>query len=126
MKIRFLPRIDEHSRTYSIDGEAITCSVGGQSDSIDLSILEHGDKLGRTEIVDGESVYIPGIETDLPCRWLVDAFRDESGTLWVTLYEQVPAGIGKRYDYSPWFDGLPAELPPRGFHSVDLNSEEAA
>lgn len=126
MKIRFLPRIDEYSRTYSVNGEVLTCTVSGQSDSVDLSELEHSDKLGRAEIVDGESVFLPGIETDLPCRWLVDAVRDESGTLWVTLYEQVPAGIKKRYGYSEWFDGLPTDLPERGFHSADLNRGETA
>lgn len=106
MKIRFLPRVDGYTREYSLEGEVLSVTVNGQTDTFDLSALEPGDR-----VVD--------VESDLPCGTVKEAERDLDGVLHVTLYEAVPAGIDRVYDYSEWFDGLPTVLPERGFFSVD-------
>jgi hypothetical protein len=85
---------------YTIDGELITVHHKGQSETIDLSELEHGDKF---EGVEPEVIDLDG------GRIITDAYRDEHGELHVRLVQLMPLSGHWResleYDASEYVPG---------------------
>ena len=73
MQIRYIPQRNDNTLDYQFDGEAITATYNGETDTFDFSILEEGDKAD-----------VQNIETALPVNPIISAKR-ENGEVKVEL-----------------------------------------
>ena len=73
MQIRYIPQRNDNTLEYQFDGEVITVTYNGETDTFDFSILEEGDKADAQNI-----------ETTLPVNPIISA-RRENGEVKVEL-----------------------------------------
>lgn len=73
MLVRWSPQRSDRQFSYQFDGEVITATYNGETDTFDFSILEEGDKAD-----------VQNIETTLPVNPIISATR-ENGEVKVEL-----------------------------------------
>ena len=111
MRVKFLGT-GQSPDYYEFNGDVVTAHSGGQSESFDLSVLEHGDKFEGIE---------PAI-LDLPDLQIIRAaYRDEHGELHVTLTEKSP--MRGHWRDSEWMDSSEYYSGNAGRHFRQLVDE---
>ena len=72
INVTYSPQFNDNPVSYAWNGEALTVTIDGQTDTFDLSALQPGDR-------------VTGADTTLPYNPLISAERKSDGTLEVVL-----------------------------------------
>lgn len=72
MNVTYSPQRNDNKVAYAVSGEVITATIGPDSDTFDLSVLQPGDR-------------VTDVQTTLPYSPLISAERKADGSLDVVL-----------------------------------------
>ena len=92
MKILYSPQInDEHQISYEFNGDIITATVNGETDTFDFSSMPN-DSIAQS------------IKSKLPVQIICEAKKDENGELWVTLFNPINKYSSHTDRWPEWID----------------------
>ena len=92
MKVFYSPQInDEHQVSYEFNGDIITATVNGETDTFDFTSMPD-DSIAQS------------IKSTLPVVVVCGAKKDENGELWVTLFNPINEKSSHADRWPDWID----------------------
>ena len=92
MKISFVHQInDQHQVSYEFNGDVITATVNGETDTFDFSSMPN-DSIAQS------------ITSSLPIYVIIEAKKDKNGEVWIRLFKPITFEENESGISEEWID----------------------